>query len=489
MKRSRKNLFALLLSLALLVSLLPSNAFAAVPDPPYTPLPPAIQPVGFENSSASLALAEIGRYDTGITSADGRRLFTADEGEPRNGYDNGSTDPMGTVTIIDTAKGTAQTVDFTAYDSAEARRTLTEKGIVLKKDTLPSVDLEPEYIAVDNETAYVTLQEANTIGILDLNRGVFTDICSAGFEDYSNVAIDIDKSDEAYAPKTYENLRGIRMPDGISLKKINGKTYLLIANEGDARDYAGHGNETKAKTSPTGKISLDSKVTWFDASGYDGLAADTDYLFGGRSFTLFRVDEKGLTEVFDSASDFEALTANYLSKYFNCSNDDLGLEDRSGKKGPEPETVVTGVVGDRTYAFVTLERIGGVMVYDITDPEESTYVNYINSRDFSTTLGADDSPEGLKFVPAASGPTGKAMLLAACEVGGTVAAYELTSKAAPVVENPFTDITADDYYYEAVLWAVKHQIAKGTGDHSFSPDASCTRGQVVTFLHRDFQGE
>lgn len=214
MKRSRKNLFALLLSFALLVSLLPSNAFAAVPDPPYTPLPPAIQPVGFENSSASLALAEIGRYDTGITSADGGRLLTADEGEPRNGYDNGS-----------------------------------------------------------------------------------------------------------------------------------------------------------------------------------------------------------------------------------------------------------------------------------TDPEESTYVNYINSRDFSTTLGADDSPEGLKFVPAAFGPTGKAKLLAACEVGGTVAAYELTSKAAPVVENPFTDITADDYYYEAVLWAVKHQIAKGTGDHSFSPDASCTRGQVVTFLHRDFQGE
>ena len=106
-----------------------------------------------------------------------------------------------------------------------------------------------------------------------------------------------------------------------------------------------------------------------------------------------------------------------------------------------------------------------------------------------TTLGADDSPEGLKFVPAASGPTGKAKLLAACEVGGTVAAYELTPKAAPAVENPFTDITADDYYYDAVLWAVKHQITKGTGEDTFSPDASCTRGQVVTFLHRDFQGE
>ena len=450
----------------------------------------AIFDCGSDGSLTLTALVKTGVQPDMITyTPNGSRLLTADEGEPRNGYDNGSTDPMGTVTVIDTAKGTAQTVDFTAYDSTEARQALAEKGIVLKKDTLPSVDLEPEYVAVDNETAYVTLQEANAIGILDLNRGVFTDICSAGFEDYSKVAIDIDKSDEAYAPKTYENLRGIRMPDGISLKKINGKTYLLIANEGDARDYAGHGNETKAKTSPTGKISLGSKVTWFDASGYDGLAAGIDYLFGGRSFTLFRVDEKGLAKVFDSGSDFEALTANYLPKYFNCSNDDLGLEDRSGKKGPEPETVVTGVVGDRTYTFVTLERIGGVMVYDITDPEESIYVNYINSRDFSTTLGADDSPEGLKFVPAASGPTGKAMLLAACEVGGTVAAYELTPKAAPAVENPFADITADDYYYDAVLWAAAKGITKGTAETAFSPLAPCTRGQVVTFLYRDFQGE
>ena len=129
------------------------------------------------------------------------------------------------------------------------------------------------------------------------------------------------------------------------------------------------------------------------------------------------------------------------------------------------------------------------MVYDITDPEESIYVNYINSRDFSTTLGADDSPEGLKFIPAASGPTGKAMLLAACEVGGTVAAYELTPKAAPAVENPFTDITADDYYYDAVLWAAAKDITKGTAETTFSPLAPCTRGQVVTFLYRDFQGE
>lgn len=88
--------------------------------------------------------------------------------------------------------------------------------------------------------------------------------------------------------------------------------------------------------------------------------------------------------------------------------------------------MVTGIVGDKTYAFITLERIGGVMVYDITTPGQTKFVNYINSRDFRADVAADDSPEGLKFIAAQDSPTGKALLLAACEVGGTVAVYELT---------------------------------------------------------------
>ena len=57
---------------------------------------------------------------------------------------------------------------------------------------------------------------------------------SVGFEDYSQIAIDIDKKDGEYAPKRYESLRGIRMPDGISLITIGGVDYLLTANEGDS---------------------------------------------------------------------------------------------------------------------------------------------------------------------------------------------------------------------------------------------------------------
>ena len=54
-------------------------------------------------------------------------------------------------------------------------------------------------------------------------------------------------------------------------------------------------------------------------------------------------------------------------------------------------------------------------------------------------------------------------------------------------EDPFADVNAGQYYYKAVLWAVENEITNGTGDGSFSPDATCTRGQIVTFLWRYFE--
>ena len=55
--------------------------------------------------------------------------------------------------------------------------------------------------------------------------------------------------------------------------------------------------------------------------------------------------------------------------------------------------------------------------------------------------------------------------------------------------NPFKDVSETDYFYKAVLWAVEKGITKGTSKTRFSPAKTCTRGQVVTFLHRDVVGE
>ena len=50
--------------------------------------------------------------------------------------------------------------------------------------------------------------------------------------------------------------------------------------------------------------------------------------------------------------------------------------------------------------------------------------------------------------------------------------------------NPFQDVAEGAFYYDAVLWAVENGVTKGTSEDKFSPNATCTRGQVVTFLFR-----
>lgn len=419
-----------------------------------TKLAVAIQAAGYADNgcvavfacNADGTLTFTAAYETGVQpdmvtfTPDDAKILTANEGEPREGYGDGAADPAGTVTVVNVADGSAVNVGFTAYDSAEERQKLTDAGIILKKGADPSADLEPEYIAAGNDTAYVTLQEANAIAVIDLDSAQVTGIYSAGYEDHSKIAVDIDKKDETYSPKTYESLRGIRMPDSIALYSADGTDYVITANEGDSREWGSYLNESErnfkdGETSPSGKITaensgLTGKVVFFNSSDYDGLDDGLDYLFGGRSFTVYRADESGLTEVYDSGSEFEEKTAAYVPENFNCSNDDKTIDDRSGKKGPEVESVTVGNVGEKTYAFVGLERVGGVMVYDITDPEQSSFVNYINSRDFSQNIAGDDSPEGLSFIPAADSANGSAYLLASCEVSGTVAAYRLTEGTA-----------------------------------------------------------
>jgi len=116
--------------------------------------------------------------------------------------------------------------------------------------------------------------------------------------------------------------------------------------------------------------------------------------------------------------------------------------------------VVVGTVGDRIYAFVALERFGGIAAYDITVPESAAFAGYINTRDFSEEMEltetyshfeSDISPEGLCFVTAEHSPTGTPLLLAAFEVSGTVAAYsvdELDISSDENTKNPDTGVSS-----------------------------------------------
>ena len=458
------------------------------------------------------ALVETGTQPDMVTFAGDGVVLTADEGEPREGYGENIADPKGSVTVVDVEAQESTVVDFSAFDSQ--RDQLAEDGIVLKKGSAPSVDLEPEYIAVSGGKAYVTLQENNAIAVLDIESQAFEGVYSAGFEDHSTTAIDLDKKDDAYDPQTYESLLGIRMPDGIAAFTVEGTTYLVTANEGDAREWGDEDQGTfylsederdfgeEGVTSPTGAITaensgLEGKVVFFKTEDFDGLDPEKDYVFGGRSFTVFQATENGLEEVFTSGDDFEALTAQYVPEYFNASNDNAVLDDRSGKKGPEAESVTVGTVDGKTYAFVALERTGGVMAYDVTDPEAITFVNYVNTRDFGTTVegseeyedgeldkwvtGGDVAPEGLLFLDAASSPNGEPLLLAACEVSGTVAVYQLGSEDLTVL--PFTDVNNGDWFLAAVQYVYENDRMAGTSSTTFQPEVNLTRAMAAQVLY------
>ena len=401
----------------------------ALQDADYTK-PGRIAVLNYENEIVSVYTAGV-QPDMVAFAEGGRYILTADEGEPREGYGAGTSDPAGTVTVADTQTGEVRQAGFAAFGAEE----LAESGVLFNRvngEILSAeFDLEPEYIAVSGGTAYVALQEANAVALLDIASAQFTKVLPLGFKDYGKEenAVDLDESDGTYLPKTYNNTYGVYMPDGIAVYEAEGKTYILTANEGDAREWGDFCDEIKRNiASADGSVTAE-KVRVLDNTCKAGIPAEGNYLYGGRSFSIFAVAEDGLSLVYDSAGEFEAKTFQYLPAYYNVSNDDVELESRTAKKGIEPEAVTLAAVNGRTYAFIALERIGGIMAYDITDPAKAAFVNYINTRDFNTATGGDVAPEGLAVLAREE----SVYLLAAFEVSGTVASYRLTDAEAPAV--------------------------------------------------------
>lgn len=384
-----------------------------------------------------------------VTFVDNNKVLSADEGEPRMGYGVNSAgvttvDPMGSVSVIDLTTSTVTIADFTSFDAS--RSDLIAEGVLMTRGQAPSVDLEPEYIVVsaDDTTAYIALQENNAIAVLDVATATITDVYPLGFKDYSVPSNKIYLDNSA---KNYDNLLGAYMPDGISIYEVDGKTYILTANEGDGREWSStvfpedHEDAGDPNSDDTSYFSNETKITLnegtddevkkvvvIDPEVTDGLPADAEVLFGGRSFTMFEVTTDGLSLTYDSGSEFEDITSDLYPEWFNTSNTKVKLGDRSTKKGPEPENVVVGTVDGHTYAYVVLERIGGVMAYDITDPTDIFYSNYINTRDFAAEdgIGGDSAPEGIAFIAAADSVTGQAMLITGNEVTGTMPVIALS---------------------------------------------------------------
>jgi DNA-binding beta-propeller fold protein YncE len=406
--------------------------------------------VFFDASGNHLDGVTVGALPDMLTfTPNGDRLLVANEGEP-NGYNQpSSVDPEGSVSIVDLRAGVGNLSDAdvsTARFTAAVPRANPESIRVYGPGAAPAQDFEPEYIAVshDSRTAWVTLQENNAIAVLDVRRGVFTEIAGLGFKDHSLGGNGLDASDRDGANLIANwPVFGMYQPDAVASFRVGGETYLLTANEGDARDWPGLAEEARA-----GSLSLDSNAF------PDGLSlknngrlgrlnvtnrlGDTDgdgdfdrlYAFGARSISVRRADA-GL--VFDSGDQIEQATRAALPAFFNAGHTNNARDDRSDNKGPEPEGLAVGRAFGRTYAFVGLERIGGVLVYDLTDPFAPRLVQYINNRNFavdpaagtSDATAGDLGPEGLTFIGEEDSPNGRPLLVVANEVSGTTTVYEI----------------------------------------------------------------
>lgn len=223
---------------------------------------------------------------------------------------------------------------------------------------------------------------------------------------------------------------GMYQPDAIAAFKSGRSEYLITANEGDARDYAGFSEEARAKSKaalyPTlPEVSSDAQLgrLTITTAPPDG-DLSRPYVFGTRSFSIW--DAKTGEQVWDSGVDLERYTANAFPLFFNSSNDGTAFDNRSDNKGPEPEGVAVGQVGRRTYAFVGLERMGGVVVYDVSDATEPRFETYLTTREFTAPeVGPDSGPEVVKFVSKHTSPTGAPMLMVANEITGTVTLWDL----------------------------------------------------------------
>lgn len=464
-----------------------------------------------------------------IFTPDGRHLLVANEGEPSDDY---QTDPEGSISLIDVsdpADLSVRTAGFAAFN-AQAD-SLRAAGVrIFGPNASVAQDLEPEYIAIspDSTTAWAVLQENNALARIDIVTATVTDIWPLGTKDHglASNALDVSDLDNADASagainiRAWAGVRGMYHPDAIQAYQTGGQTYLVTANEGDARAWGesnpayfggdasqGFVEEFRVKhlvhasgfdrragddlppqlralaagallnpdvfgycgatAGDPGACRDDEQlgrlvVSWtdgyrrnpdgspmmFNTSGApdpagDRLMYDALHAFGTRSFAIWNIsgelvfDSADLLERFFASEDCMAGSERNIPcrDFFNANHEEGDtFDNRSDNKGPEPEGLTIGRIGDKHFLFLGLERMGGVIVYDITTPAAPVFVDYLNTREDWTTADpgsvlstvGDLGPEGLTFVPADQSPDGQPLLIVGNEVSGTTAILRIT---------------------------------------------------------------
>lgn len=376
---------------------------------------------------------------------DGRRILVANEGEPSDDY---LTDPEGSVSIIDLPRRLEQLSQRnvrTAHFRAFSRERLDPSVRIFGPNASVAQDLEPEYITLSNDgrRAWVTLQENNAIAEIDVAAARVVAVRGLGYKDHSLAGNELDASDKDNAV----NIRnwpvlGLYQPDAISSFRYRGRTYLVTANEGDARAYSGYSEETRLGSSAyvldpikfpdAANLKQNANLGRLTVSKASGLNPQTGtyeaiYAFGARSFSVWSSDGR---QVYDSGADFERISAERMPALFNSNHKENSVDGRSDDKGPEPEGVTLASLWGKPYAFIGLERLSAVMVYDMSRPQTPRFVELVSNRDATVqppaTEAGDLGPEGVLVISAQNSPIrGVPLLVVGNEVSGTTTLYRI----------------------------------------------------------------
>lgn len=414
-------------------------------------------------------------------SKDGRYIATANEGEPSGDY---RVDPKGSITLVDLSQGITNAevtqIGFEQFDGPRASE-LPDSVRISGPNASVAQDLEPEYLTfADNGKIYVALQENNAMAIINPESKSVEKIVGLGEKSWSDAKLDSSNKDKIVGNfKSYSQLVGLYMPDTLDSYSVNGKSYIVSANEGDGREYGikttqercdkanfkwdeddyqgtsdytskegtclSHVDEVRGK-----KLKVASDHPLAAALKDNSLlarlkvikpeqtlsATDNVQAFGARSFSIW--DEDGEL-VFDSGDDFATIALMNEGKHFNSTNDSNSSgDDRSDDKGIEPEAIETAEINGRHYAFIGLERQGGIMVYDISEPSQAVFLHYVNHRNYEQPVctqveesecandtynpkAGDLGPESINYFTRNSGH----FIAVGNEVSGTTSVYRI----------------------------------------------------------------
>ncbi|TSJ39942.1 choice-of-anchor I family protein [Fluviicola chungangensis] len=403
--------------------------------------------VFFDENGTFISQVPVGAMPDMVTfNNDYTKVLVACEGEPKSDY---SVDPEGSVGIIDITGGypsltaaNVTMVNFQSFNGQEAA--LRSQGIrIFGPGSSAAQDFEPEYITLseDNSTAYVSLQENNAMAVINITAGTVTEIRPLGTMNYANGNNGLDASDQTAgifigsAP-----IKGLFMPDALAHASIAGTEYIFSANEGDAREYSTFSEIARLSATPLDVSIPDQNILkhnqFLGRINVTNVSGDTDndgdideiHVFGTRSFSIWDAQSGAL--VFDSKDLIEQIISNHptLSGLFNASNSSGAAvsKNRSDDKGPEPEGVATAFINGNHYLFVSLERVGGVMLFNVDVPNAPVYVGYYNNRSVATN-GPDRGAEGIIVIKKEDSPTGNDIVILANEVSSTLSIFDINT--------------------------------------------------------------